>query len=64
MEEKTKEELQERALAVRALEAACKIEHPNADESAFRVAVMKRVGTALGLREMRGVSIAPPAGKN
>jgi hypothetical protein len=56
----TKEELQERAYLIRAHEANCKIEHPTDEERAFRMAVMKKLGVAFGLREMRGVTIATP----
>lgn len=57
----TKEELQERAQLVRIHEANCKIDYPSKDELNFRLAVMKSLGTALGLKEMRNREIAGPA---
>lgn len=56
----TKEELQERAQLIRALEAMCRIEYPTADELNARIAVMKKVGVSFGLREMRQVAIVGP----
>jgi len=56
----SKEELQERAQILRAHEANCKIEYPTPDEANFRVAVMKRLGVAFGLREMRPLKIDGP----
>lgn len=58
---KTKEELQENAQLVRIHEANCKIEHPTLLELSFREAVMKQIGVSYGLKQMRGVSIAPPS---
>jgi hypothetical protein len=57
----TKEALQERAQLVRIHEANCKIEYPTPEESSFRLAVMKRLGLELGLKEVRRVCIEPPA---
>lgn len=56
----TKEELQERAQLVRIHEANCAIEHPSAQELAFRMAIMKKLGTTYGLAEMRKVEIGQP----
>jgi hypothetical protein len=56
----TKEELQERAQLVRVLEASCKIDYPTVDEANFRLAVMKRIGLAYRLRDMRAVDITGP----
>ena len=56
----TKEELQERAQLVRLYEASCQIQHPTADESNFRLALMKRIGVDYGLKEMRNVEITGP----
>lgn len=56
----TKEELQERAQLVRVHEANCKIDYPTKDEANFRLAIMKQLGTAFGLREMRNVEITGP----
>ncbi len=56
----TKEELQERAQLVRALEAMCKIEYPTVDELNARIAVMKKIGVAFGLKEMRAVQVLGP----
>ncbi|MFA5263224.1 MAG: hypothetical protein WC378_05315 [Opitutaceae bacterium] len=61
----TKEELVERAQIVRIHEANCKIEHPTLDELNFRMAIMKRLGIGLGLKEVRGLTITgPSAGKS
>ena len=57
---KTKEELQERAQLVRALEAACNIPYPTPQEANFRLAIMKRLAQDLGLKELRAASIAGP----
>lgn len=57
----TKEELQERAQLVRIHEANCKIEHPTAEELNFRLAIMKKLGVGLSLRELRSMTINPPA---
>jgi hypothetical protein len=57
----TKEELQERAQLVRIHEANCKIDYPSKDELNFRLAIMKSLGTALGLAAMRKVEITGPA---
>jgi len=56
----TKEELQERAQLVRQLEAVCRIEHPTDQEINFRLSIMKRLGMAFGLREMRKLKIDGP----
>jgi hypothetical protein len=56
----TKEELQERAQLVRVHEANCKIEHPTADELNFRLAIMKQLGLAYSLKEVRNVKIEGP----
>jgi len=56
----TKEELQERAQLVRIHEANCGIEHPTAEESNFRIAIMKKLGSEFGLREMRPYHITGP----
>lgn len=56
-----KEELVERAQVVRIHEANCKIEHPNAEELAFRLAIMKKLGLSLGLKEVRQATITPPS---
>lgn len=57
----TKEELQERAQLVRIHEANCQLEHPTKDELNFRLAIMKQLGLAYGLRELRNKEIAGPA---
>lgn len=54
----TKEQQIERAALVRVLEASCKIDYPTEHERNFRLAVMKKLGVAFGLREMRTVAIA------
>ncbi len=56
----TKEELQERAQLIRVHEANCSIDYPTKDESNFRIAIMKKLGTVIGLRELRGVEIQGP----
>jgi hypothetical protein len=56
----TKDELQERAQLVRIHEANCKIDYPSPDEANFRIAIMKKLGGALGLRELRGLPIVGP----
>ncbi len=55
----TKEDLVERAQIVRTFEASCKIDHPTDDERNFRVALMKKLGTSWGLKELRAVTIQP-----
>lgn len=57
----TKEELTERAQLVRIHEANCKIEYPTPDEINFRLAIMKKLGVGLGLKELRDVKIDGPA---
>lgn len=57
----TKEELTERAQLVRIHEANCAIDYPTPDEIKFRLAVMKKLGLALDLKEVRSVSIEGPA---
>lgn len=59
----TKEELQERAQLVRGLEAVCRIEYPTPDEANFRIALMKRVGLAFHLKEVRNTTIDGPIDK-
>lgn len=56
----TKEELQERAQLVRIHEANCKIEFPTPEEANFRIAIMKQIGSAYGLRELRDKTISGP----
>lgn len=56
----TKEELQERAQLARILESLCKIEYPTADELNFRIAIMKKLGLQLGLKELRSVAVEGP----
>lgn len=56
----SKEELTERAQLVRIHEANCKIEYPTADELNFRLAIMKKLGTGLGLKELRSMTIDGP----
>ncbi len=60
----TKEDLQERAQLVRELEAMCKIEYPTKDELNFRLALMKKLGSMHGLREMRDKEITGPANQD
>jgi hypothetical protein len=56
----TKEELTERAQLIRIHEANCKIDYPSADEINFRLAVMKKLGLTLGLKELRTAKIDGP----
>lgn len=58
---KTKEELQERAQLIRALEASCAIPYPSPQEANFRIALMKRVAAEFGLKELRAAVIDGPA---
>jgi len=60
MNNPTKEELQERSLLVRQLEAACKAEYPTTDELNYRIALMKRLGLVFGLKEVRTMQITGP----
>lgn len=53
---KTKEELQERAQLIRALEASCSIQYPTAQEANFRIALMKHVAAEFQLTELRTAS--------
>jgi len=45
---------------VRILEAVCRIDFPTQDEQNFRIAIMKKLGTELDLRELRSTRIAGP----
>lgn len=56
----TKEELTERAQLVRIHEANCHIDYPNDEEKNFRLAIMKKLGLGLNLREVRAAKITPP----
>jgi hypothetical protein len=53
----TKEQLQERAQLVRIHEANCQIEHPGVMELNFRLAIMKKLATEYGLKELRQATI-------
>jgi len=44
---------------VRIHEANCGIEHPTAQELAFRMAIMKRIAAEYDLKELRNASIEP-----
>jgi hypothetical protein len=57
----TKEELQARAQLVRIHESNCQIEHPTVEETNFRLAIMKKLGTEFGLKELRAMQITGPA---
>ena len=56
----TKEELQERAQLIRIHEANCAIDHPSVDEANFRIAIMKKIGSIFGLKELRTTAITGP----
>ena len=59
------------ASLVRLHEANCGIDYPSEEEQRFRVAIMRRIGRELGLREVKDLRIdgdapgrpRPPAGK-
>jgi len=55
----TKEELQERAQLVRIHEANCQIEHPTDQDTAFRLAIQKKLALEYNLRELRAMSFGP-----
>lgn len=57
----TKEELTERAQLVRIHEANCQLQFPTKDELNFRLAIMKQLGLAYNLRELRSKEISGPA---
>lgn len=59
----TKEELSERAQLVRIHEANCHIDYPSDEEKNFRLAIMKKLGMQLALKEVRSASITPPTAK-
>lgn len=61
---KSKEELQERAQLIRALEAACDIQYPTPQEANFRIALMKRVAVEFNLKELRAATIEGPVGRD
>ena len=60
----SKEALTERAQLVRIHEANCEIEYPTPSEAAFRLAIMKKLASEYGLRELRDKELAgsPPVG--
>ena len=49
------------AQLVRVFQASCEIRFPTPHEINFRLAVMKELGVAFGLKEMRHVEITGPA---
>ena len=56
----TKEELTERAQLVRIHEANCHIPYPTPIEGNFRLAIMKKLGLQLALKEVRSANITGP----
>jgi hypothetical protein len=56
----TKEQLQERALLVRIHEGNCSIQFPTPPESAFRLAIMKKLAESLALKELRPATLEAP----
>jgi hypothetical protein len=56
----TKEQLQERALLVRIHEGNCAIQFPTPPESAFRLAIMKKLAESLALKELRPATLEAP----
>lgn len=56
----TKEELQERAQLIRIHEGNCRLVYPSVDDANFRIAIMKKIGFAFGLKEVRNATIAGP----
>jgi len=57
---KTKEQLQEMAQLVRIHEANCQIQYPTPLESNFRLAIMKKLATEYGLKELRAATLDGP----
>ena len=55
-----KETASERAQLTRLFEASCKIEYPTKDELNFRLALMKRLGVAFRMPEVKALSITGP----
>jgi hypothetical protein len=53
----TKDQLQERALLVRIHEGNCAIQFPSPPETAFRLAIMKKLAESLALKELRPATI-------
>lgn len=45
---------------VRIHEANCSIDYPNEIEQNFRIAIMKKLGQELGLREVQNMTITGP----
>jgi hypothetical protein len=54
------EQLSERAQLVRIYEASCGVDYPDKDQLNFRLAVMKKIGLAFNLREVRPLKIEGP----
>ena len=54
------EESKEMAYLVRIHEANSQIDYPTLDESNFRLAIMKKIGMALNLKEVRSATIDGP----
>lgn len=61
MPEVSKEEASERAQLVRLFEASTEIQYPTKDELNFRLAVMKRLGVAFRMPEVKALTITGPA---
>lgn len=55
-----KETASERAQLVRLFEGSCKIDFPTKDESNFRLALMKKLGVAFRLPEVKNLTITGP----
>ena len=56
-----KETASERAQLTRLFEASCKIDFPTKDESNFRLALMKKLGVAFRLAEVKPLTITGPS---
>lgn len=56
-----KETASERAQLTRIFEASCKIDYPTKEESNFRLALMKKLGLAFRLSEVRTLTITGPS---
>ena len=58
-----KEAMVNRSYQLRAYESNCEIEHPDAEDLAFRHAIAKSLGQAWNLRDLRPLTYQPLAKK-
>lgn len=56
-----KDQLTERAQLVRIYEASCGLQYPSDEEKNFRAAIMKKLGLAYGLREVKAMTVTAPS---